>query len=88
MEITLDEDKFANGKLNNENSRGVDELVSGIYKNCVDMVSPSLLNLFNVIFESGIYPTIWSTGIIVPIPKKGDLNNVDNYRGINIMSTV
>lgn len=49
--------------------------------NCADMLSPTLLNLFIMIFESGICSTTW---IIAPFPKKVALNNVDNYHGKNI----
>lgn len=44
------------------------------------------LLLFNVILNAGCYPTVWSQGIKVPIHKKGDVNNPDNYRGITLLS--
>ena len=37
-------------------------------------------------FEKGIYPDSWTRGIIVPVPKKGDLNDTNNYRGITLTS--
>jgi len=41
----------------------------------------------NEIWNSGIFPDIWSKGIILQIYKnKGDINNPDNYRGISIVS--
>ena len=41
-----------------------------------------LLNLFNLIFEfnTGKNPIRWSFGLIVPIYKKDDQSNVENYR--------
>ena len=43
--------------------------------------------LFNVILNTGIIPDSWSNGTIIPLfKKKGDKMNVDNYRGITIMS--
>jgi len=30
--------------------------------------------LFNYILDNNIYPEIWRRGIIVPVPKKGNLN--------------
>ena len=41
------------------------------------------VNLFNMIFSSGIIPDSWLVGIIKPIYKnKGDPNNLNNYRAI------
>ena len=36
--------------------------------------------------NSGHFPQTWTNGIIVPILKKGDVNNTDNYRGITLLS--
>ena len=44
--------------------------------------------LFNVIFNKRYFPTVWSEGDIVPIHKKGNTNNADNYRGITLLSTL
>ena len=32
------------------------------------------------------YPDSWTNGIIVPVPKKGDASDVNNYRGITLTS--
>lgn len=45
-------------------------------------------NLFNKIFEIGYFPEKWSEGFIIPIFKKGDTNEVSNYRGITLLSTL
>ena len=49
---------------------------------------PVLCNLFNKIFESGIFPEEWSAGFIIPQLKRGNLNDVENYRGITLLSTL
>ena len=36
----------------------------------------------------GYFPEKWSEGFIVPIFKKGDINEVSNYRGITLLSTL
>lgn len=38
------------------------------------------------IFENGICPQFWKTSFLQPIPKKGALNDLRNYRGIAISS--
>ena len=44
--------------------------------------------LFNKLYSIGFFPTEWSTGVIVPIHKRGDKNNPQNYRGITLTSTM
>lgn len=44
--------------------------------------------MFNFVFKSEKFPESWSEGFIVPVPKKGNLNKVDNYRGITLLSTL
>ena len=47
---------------------------------------PILCNLFNVILDSGIFPENWCNGTIIPVFKKSDKNDINNYRGITLMS--
>ena len=42
--------------------------------------------LFNKIFDTGIFPDTWGDGFIVPLHKKGNVENVENYRGITLLS--
>ena len=45
-----------------------------------------LLNIFNTIWISGDFPTVWRTAIIINIPKPGkDPTNTTNYRPIAIL---
>ena len=49
---------------------------------------PYLKKCFNAIFVSGIFPHEWSKAIIIPLHKKGEVNNPDNYRGISLFSVL
>ena len=45
-------------------------------------------DFLNIILNSGIVPSEWTSGIIKPIcekKKSGDINNVNNYRGISLL---
>ena len=55
-------------------------------KASVPSLSSFLVTLFNKILQSQIYPEEWSRGIIIPLPKSGEIENPDNYRGIAINS--
>jgi len=35
----------------------------------------------------GDIPEEWRTAFVIPIHKKGDRNNPDNYRGISLLNT-
>src|SRR3984957_4564941 len=48
----------------------------------------SLLLLFKIMWEEERVPKDWARGVIVPIYKEGDRENVDNYRGITLLSVV
>jgi hypothetical protein len=43
---------------------------------------------FNNIINTGIYPELWVQSIIIPVFKKGDVNEPKNYRGISLVSPV
>ena len=44
--------------------------------------------LFQRSFVTGIFPDIWKYSILVPIFKSGDRADVENYRGISLLSSV
>ena len=50
--------------------------------------SKMLIILLNRIFTEGCWPKVWETGLIVPIFKKGDVRDTNNYRGITIINTM
>ena len=42
--------------------------------------------LFNLVFITGCFPTIWCKGMITPIFKSGKKKDPNNYRGICVSS--
>ena len=44
--------------------------------------------MFNTSFISGIIPQEWKLASVVPVHKKGDKDNVENYRPISLTSLV
>ena len=46
---------------------------------------PYLRMLFNRIYFSGTFPVNWSRILLIPLYKKGNINDPSNYRGIALM---
>ena len=67
-------------------SPGVDLLIAEVFIEARAILSPILCKLFNFMYVNSLYPDSWAKGIIVPIPKKGNKNDVNNYRGITLTS--
>ena len=69
-------------------SPGPDLLLNEFFKNGSETLVIYLHKLFNKLFQIGYFPENWSESFIVPIFKKGDMNEVSNYRGITLLSTL
>ncbi|CAN0507827.1 unnamed protein product, partial [Ectocarpus sp. 12 AP-2014] len=48
----------------------------------------ALLEMLNLMWEHQIIPEEWQDSTVVSIPKKGDVTDMNNHRGISLMSTV
>ena len=45
-----------------------------------------LLNFLNICWIYGEIPEEWRTAVVIPVHKKGDRHNPDNYRGISLLN--
>ena len=84
--ITCVEVKKAVFKLKRDKSPGSDLLPPELFLDSFELIGDMLCKLFNFIFRNNLYPESWTKGLVVPVPKKGDLTNVNNYRGITLTS--
>ena len=71
---------FANNKV-----PGIDEIPAEVWKS--GALNDQLLDVCKMMLESGGKPELWSKSIIVTVPKKGDLSEPQNYRGIALILT-
>ena len=67
---------------------GLDGIPGGCIKIACDKITPFLTKLFNYVFDTREFPECWSQSVIIPIYKKGDHHNTNNYRGISLLSAL
>lgn len=67
---------------------GVDGVVNEVLKYGGEGMERALHKLFTIFFERERVPADWTRGLVVPLYKDGDKHEVDNYRGITLLSVV
>lgn len=85
-EINLAEIQQAH--LKNGKARGLDGILGEFLKAPQHVIALFLTKLFNSVFDNGQFPAEWTKSVIVPLHKKGDINNPENYRGISLLSII
>ena len=74
-------------QLHDNKSAGMDSVVTPeILKRGGDFIRAELHRICNEVYETGKAPVQWKTSILVPVPKKGNLQLKTNYRGIFLMA--
>ena len=85
LPISYEEIKRGVGQLRNGASVGPDLFLNEFLKRGTNSLLEYIHTLCNKIFELGYFPEKWAEGHIIPIFKKGDKNEVSNYRGIKCL---
>lgn len=88
MFLTHDEILTAILKLNSNKGPGPDKIHPSFLINCAYEISTPLLHIFNLSLNSGKFPQNWKYSFLSPIFKSGNRNNIQNYRGIAILSAI
>ncbi len=73
-------------KLKKDKAPGLDNILHEFLIAGKESLLKPLCKLFNLVFNSGTYPSIWSLNFLRPIHKKDDRKDPDNYRGIAVGS--
>ena len=76
-------------KMKNGKAAGGSGILSEMVKAacCSGSFVEMLMELVSDVAE-GRVPADWSDAVLVPIPKKGDLSQCDNWRGIALLDVV
>ena len=75
-------------KLKRDKATGFDNIMNEYLITGKTLLLPILCKLFNNILDTGNFPEIWVKSVIVPVYKKGDVDEPSNYRGISLVSHV
>ena len=73
-------------KLNENKATGPDGIPGKLLKLCSKELSPVFTILFQASLDQGTIPEDWKLANIVPLFKKGDRKNPENYRPVSLTS--
>lgn len=71
-----------------DKSPGSDQITNELLKSTLPVIAPILTDLFNEIIETEIIPQDWTKSTIILLHKKGDKEEIGNYRPISLMSNI
>ncbi len=86
--VTNSEVTYALSELNKGKSPGSDGIPVDVFIALSKELTPFLTHLFNYIFEKGVYPESWSTGLISPVPKVPCPKSEEQFRRISLLPAV
>ena len=69
-------------------SCGPDNIPGLLIKHVKHEILPLLTRIINCSISSGIFPSLWNSGRIIPVPKSGSKTNIENYRPICLSSVL
>ena len=74
--------------LNVNKAQGPDGINGAVLKHCSDSLVYPLSKMFNLVYNVGCIPSEWKTSNVVPVHKKDDKSDIENYRPISLISLV
>ena len=57
-------------------------------RECTDLISYSLCEIFNLSIITGVFPEEWRCSKVIPLLKQGERVDMNNYRLISIIPVV
>ena len=84
--ITKIEIRDALKSLKRGKAAGIDDLPAELLKIDLTLTTDKLYTLINYIWEKERVPLDWKRGILIKVPKKGDISKCENWRAITLLS--
>ena len=63
---------------------GISGMSAELLHPIAELISPTLAAMFTVYMSMAVVPSSWKRALICPVPKKGDLSHICNYRPISL----
>ena len=87
MTVIKIKERNATDKLKNNKSPGIDQIPAELIKAGGSTIRGEIHKLIISVWNKEELPDDWKESIIVPIYKKGDKTDCNNYRGISLLPT-
>ena len=71
--------------LKNTSSVGFDETPTFLVKQCLCYLIKPLVHIYNISFQTGIFPDVLKKARVKPLFKRKDRQNIQNYRPLSIL---
>ena len=70
--------------LDSNKAQGPDNIHGLVLKKCASALAKPLSIIFKLVYNKGIIPAEWKLANVVPIFKKGEKQNIENYRSMSL----
>ena len=75
-------------KLSKTKATGLDNISARLIRECADIISGPLCDLFNKSLMSGIFPDDWKYARVTPLFKQDESFDLINYQPISVISVL
>ena len=70
---------------NTQKSSGLENINSNVINVAFELLKPEVTFMYNLSISTTHFPNSWKNALVIPIPKKGNLTTVQNYRPISLL---
>ena len=74
--------------LDTNKAQGPDGISPKLLKKAAKPLAKILQYIFNLSLKSSTFPVAWKKANVIPVYKKGDKTNINNYRPVSLLSIV
>lgn len=88
LNTDIDEVNSIISNLKPDSAPGWDNIPTRYIQYIKDDITPIIVHLANICFETGTFPSLLKTSVVTPIHKGGNGEDVNNYRPISVITVL